>query len=304
VAIYLGIDGGGSKTSCLVGDEDSVLGSGSATGSNIVRVGEVKAKHALEAAIHQACAAANISPKQVLRSCLGMAGAGRPEMGEVVHRIVSSFVSGEVAVVGDTVTTLEAAFGGGSGIVVIAGTGSVAYGRNREGKTARAGGWGYAISDEGSGHWIGRAALAATLRARDEGETPPLLDGIMKLWGSSNHEQVVLAGNAVPPPDYATLVPLVTSAADAGDLLAKDVLARAGAELAALARTVTLRLFSGEETVPVAMSGGVFRHCATVRQSFYNNLRSAVSNAVVNTTVIDPVRGALQLARNGMPEAH
>ena len=161
VAIYLGIDGGGSKTSCLIGDETSVLGTGTGGASNVVRVGEAQARESLASAIRQACTVANLNPSQISSVCVGLAGAARTEISELVKRIVSELVPGKVKVVGDNVIALEAAFGGGPGVIVIAGTGSIAYGRNREGQTARAGGWGFAISDEGSGHWIGRTAVAA-----------------------------------------------------------------------------------------------------------------------------------------------
>jgi N-acetylglucosamine kinase-like BadF-type ATPase len=299
VAIFLGIDGGGSKTSCAIGDEASLLGSGTAGGSNVIRVGEEQARAALSAAIRQACTVANIAPAQVQRTCVGVAGAARPEVSEIVRRLIAETIPGEIEVVGDMVIALEAAFGGGPGVVVIAGTGSIAYGRNSAGQTARAGGWGFAISDEGSGHWIGRSAIAAVLRAYDEGpaEGPPLFAAMMKSWQVDTREQLVLRANSSPPPDFAALLPTVLSAADASDPTARTILTQAGAELAALAKIVIQRLFPDADTVPVAMSGGVFHNSALVRQVFYNSLRSEYSRATINPTVVDPVRGALELAR-------
>jgi glucosamine kinase len=301
VAIFLGIDGGGSRTSCVIGDETALLGSGTAGGSNVVRVGEAQAREALAAAIRQACTVASISPAQLQKTCVGVAGGARPEISEVVRRMVSEIVAGEIEVVGDMVIALEAAFGSGPGVTVIAGTGSIAYGRNFAGQTARAGGWGFAISDEGSGHWIGRAAIAAALRACDEAEAEGgqslLFESTMKAWGLTTREQFVLTANRSPAPDFAALLPAVLSAADAGDPLARTVLAQAGAELATLAKIVIRRLFPDADTVPVAMTGGVFRNSALVRQVFYNSLRSEYPRAAVNAAVVDPVRGALELAR-------
>ncbi|HSZ03259.1 MAG TPA: BadF/BadG/BcrA/BcrD ATPase family protein [Terriglobales bacterium] len=298
MSIFLGIDGGGSKTSCIIGDENSVLGTGTSAGSNVVRVGESRARESLGAAIRQACAAANISPSRIEKTCVGIAGGALPEVAGVVRRLVSEFVSGEVAVVGDMVIAMEAAFGGGPGVIVIAGTGSIAYGRNSAGQTARAGGWGFAISDEGSGHWIGRSAVAATMRAYDEAadvRSSGLLDNIMKSWGISSREQLVVAANKSP--DFAALLPAVLSAADAGDATARIVLTHAGGELATLAGIVIARLFGKRRAVPVAVSGGVFGNSATVRQVFGKRVRAAYPHASLNTTVIDPVKGALALAR-------
>ncbi|HEV2690316.1 MAG TPA: BadF/BadG/BcrA/BcrD ATPase family protein [Bryobacteraceae bacterium] len=301
--IFLGIDGGGSQTSCVIGDETSILGKGTAGGSNLIRVGEAQAREALATAIRQACTVANVNPAQINRACLGLAGAARPEICAVVRRLVSELVPGEIEVVGDMVIALEAAFGSGPGVIAIAGTGSIAYGRGPEGQTARAGGWGFAISDEGSGHWIGRAAVAAALRAHDEGENTRLLEDVMKSWRVESRERMVLLANASPPPDFSALLPAVLSASDTGDMVARTLLTQAGTELATLAKIVIRRLFPDADIVPVAMSGGVFRNCALVRQVFYNSLHSEYANASVIATVIEPVRGALELARKGARRA-
>lgn len=299
MGIFLGIDGGGSKTSCIIGDESYILGTGEAGASNVLRVGESKAREAIADAIRQACAAANIQPKQILRSCVGVAGGARPEPTQIVRRIVSDLVSGEVEVVGDMVIAMEAASGLGPGVIVIAGTGSIAYGRNETGQTARAGGWGFAISDEGSGHWIGVKAISAAMRAYDQGENTALLESTMKTWGLTTREQLIMTANASPPPDFAGLLPAVLTANDADDRTAHDILAQAGTELAGLAKIVLARLFDARAAAPVAMSGGVFRNCALVRQVFYNNLRLDYAKVVVNPTVVDPVEGALEIARRG-----
>ena len=298
MGIFLGIDGGGSKTSCIIGDENSVLGAGTSAGSNVVRVGERRARKSLGAAIRQACAAAKIKPTQIDRTCVGIAGGTLPEIAEVVHGLLSVLVSGEVVVVGDMVIAMEAAFGSGPGVIVIAGTGSIVYGRNSKGQTARAGGWGFAISDEGSGHWIGRAAVAACMRAYDEAgleSTGVLLESIMKSWGVSTPEQLVIAANRSS--DFAALFPAVLAAVDAGDATASVVLKRAAGELATLAGIAIARLFGDAEAVPVAVSGGVFSNCALVREVFFARLRSERPEVLPCETLVDPASGALALAR-------
>jgi glucosamine kinase len=298
VSIFLGIDGGGTKTSCVIGDEKSVLGTGTSAGSNVIRVGEGQARESLGAAIRQACATAKISPMQIERTCVGIAGGARPEIATIVRRLLSEIISGQIEVLGDMVIAMESAFSGGPGVMVIAGTGSIAYGRNSRGDTARAGGWGFAISDEGSGHWIGRSAIAACMRAYDQapnGTQGALLENILKSWNVTTHEQLVVAANGSS--DFAALLPAVLRAADAGDMIARDVLTQAGGELATLAEIVIGRLFSGTEAVPVAVSGGVFRHCEMVREVFYGRLRAEQPQVSLNTGVVNPAMGALQLAR-------
>jgi glucosamine kinase len=303
VAIYLGIDGGGTKTTCAVGDELSVLGTATSGGSNVTRVGEARAREALHAAVHEACAVAKVDLTQIESACVGLSGAGRAEVREAVACMMAEVIGGRMQVVSDLETTLEAAFGGEPGVITIAGTGSIAYGRDARGQTARSGGWGWAISDEGSGQWVGRRAVSAVLGAKDAGDSPPLLETILKLWKLTTFDELVRSANASPPPDFSSLFPLVLAAAEAGDRLARSVLNQAGIELAALARNVIRQLFAGVGNVPVAMSGGVFRQSEVVRKVFYNKVTSEFPQAKVDGTVVEPVRGALQLARKAAASA-
>jgi N-acetylglucosamine kinase-like BadF-type ATPase len=297
VAIYLGVDGGATKTTCAVGDGKSVLGTATAGGSNVIRLGEARAREGLHAAVRQACAVAGVAPAQLECVCVGASGAGRAEVSDVVARMMTELVPCRVQVVGDIVIALQAAFGSGPGVVTCAGTGSFAYGRGVSGQTSRAGGWGFAVSDEGSGQWIGRTAVGAGLRAQENGERPALLASIEKAWQTTSLNDLVRMANASPPPDFSALFPVVHSVANSGDVVARAVLTRAGTELAELTKSVIRRLFSGTGNVPVAMVGGVFRQSALVRQVFYNSLAAEIPNAAVNPTVVEPVLGALDLAR-------
>jgi len=301
VPYFLGIDGGGTKTTCAVGDESRLLATATAGPSNIVRVGEDHARESLHKAVRQACSAAGIRAAEIARTCVGGAGAGRPEVAEIVRSILSETVAGPIDVVGDMQTALEAAFDTGPGVVVNAGTGSFAYGRNQRGQTLRAGGWGFAIGDEGSAHWIGREAVRTVLQESEHGEDSSafietsLVHGLFKAWGVRSFLDLARAGNSVPPPDFAALFPAVVTSKDE---IARNVLREAGRELARLAEVVIGRLF-GEDlsVVPVAMTGGVFRHAELVRQVFYNELRKADPRVQVKTEVVDPVEGALRMAR-------
>lgn len=298
---YLGIDGGGTKTTCAVGDETRLVASATAGPSNIIRVGEAQTRESLQGAVRQACTAAGIAASEVARTCLGGSGAGRPELAEIVRRILAEILSTPIDVVGDMQTALEAAFDTGPGVVVNAGTGSFAYGRNPRGQTLRAGGWGFAIGDEGSAHWVGREAARAVLQESERGDDPAgfigtsLVQGLFKAWGVSSFLDLARAGNSVPPPDFAKLFPAVAASKDE---IARNVLRDAGRELARLAEVVMRKLFSkNEPVVPVAMTGGVFRHAELVRQVFYNELRKIDPRAQVQSEVVDPIEGALRMAR-------
>jgi glucosamine kinase len=300
---YLGIDGGGTKTTCAVGDEEHLLAMATAGPSNIVRVGESQARQSLQQSVRQACAAAGITPAQVSHTCVGGSGSARPELAEIVRQSLAELLPTPIDVVGDMQIALEAAFDSGPGVIVIAGTGSIAYGRDKQGTTARAGGWGFAIGDEGSAHWIGRAAVGAVLRASDRtyGTAESTLHGkfatsLCKAWGVTSLNDLARAANSCPPPDFAALFPIVAASQD---VLALQVLSKAGRELAEIAAVVTRRLFSKDEIgpVPVAMTGGVFRHAVRTRGDFYNDLCQLDSRMEINPRLVEPVEGALRMAR-------
>ncbi len=308
MAYYLGIDGGGTKTRCVLTDETAVLAKSMTGGSNIVRLGETQAREALHTAVRKVCDTVNIVPGQIRAICIGAAGAARPEIAAKIRSILAEMTP-EIAptnieVVGDTVIALEAAFGAGRGVIAIAGTGSIAYGRDVAGHTARAGGWGFAISDEGSGHWIGRSAISAILSARDQGLETALSAMVLHAWKLTAIEELVQRANSTPPPDFPRLFPIVLRAADAADAIARGLLVDAGGKLASLTATVIHRLApQGPEAtlpaalLPVAMTGSVFRQSRDVRQVFYNTLQASFPGIDVREALVDPVEGALARAR-------
>ena len=300
MSFFLGIDGGGSKTRCLVGDELSLLGAGTSSSCKVQRVGEDCARVSLSAAVNEACVQAGISPRQMARTCAGVTGAARPEISEVMRELISGMVAGEIEVVGDVEVAFEDSFGAGPGVIVIAGTGSIAYGRSDRGHAARAGGWGHAISDEGSGYWIGAEATRAALKARDRGEDSALLCKLMEAMGAKDAEEFIVQVNANPSPDFAALFPVVLLAADRGDPVASEVLERAGIELANAAEIVIQRLFGNSEEISVAAHGGVLGSSEQVRKVLANALCARYPTARLNTNEIDAARGALNRARRGM----
>ena len=297
---FLGIDGGGTKTTCAVGDETKVLAKATAGPSNIVRVGEAQTRDSLKQAVSQACAAAGITPERVLRTCVGASGAARPELAATVRRFLAEILSTSIDVVGDMEILLAAAFDTGPGVAVVGGTGSIAYGRDQLGNIARAGGWGFAIGDEGSAHWVGRSAVTAVLRAADENsqsaaQQSSLITALLKSWGAASLLDFARIANSVPPPDFASLFPAVAASQDE---LAREILINGGRELARIVALVLRRLFAATDPIPVATTGGVFRHSPTVRDSFYNELARLDGRAKVMQEIVEPVDGALQMARH------
>jgi N-acetylglucosamine kinase-like BadF-type ATPase len=298
MSLYLGIDGGGTKTACAVGDDVSLLAVETGPGSNVVRLGEEQAASGLREAISRACSAANVSPLRIQAVCVGAAGASHTDVNSAVKQMVHKILpNAEVSVVGDMVIAFEAAMDDHAGVVAIAGTGSIVYGRNESGQTARAGGWGFRISDEGSGQWIGRTAVAEVMRALDAGRETILLDRILNAWKLVSRDDLVRQANATTAPNFAELFPVVQRAAIERDATADKILNRAGAELAKLAQLVLHRLFKPSEPVRVGVAGGVFANSSMVRLAFYNSLHAAWPSAAVCFKITDPVVGALWMAR-------
>lgn len=299
---YLGIDGGGTKTRCVLADETTVLAKSTTGGSNVVRLGEAKAWEALRMAIGQVCATAKISADLIQGVCIGVAGAARPEIEAKIRGILAELVTKtsptRIEVVGDSVIALEAAFGAGPGVIAIAGTGSIVYGRDVAGRIARAGGWGFAVSDEGSGHWIGRRAISKILRAGDQGVETPLTGMVLEAWGLDVIDELVQQANSTPAPDFPRLFSTVLRAAGGGDAVARDLLSDAGTELSILAAIAIRRLSpDAPARLPVATTGSVFRQSQDVREVFYNNLRRSFPGIDVRPELTDPVDGALARAR-------
>ena len=294
---FLGIDGGGTKTRCVIGDEKSVLATGSGSGCNIVRVGEACARDSLAAAIHEACAQAGISPQQIARTCAGVAGAADDGVASLVQRVLIGIVGGAIEVIGDMEIALESAFGGASGVIVIAGTGAIAFGRNNSKQNARAGGWGRLVSDEGSGHWIGGQAIGAALRQYDGGKESHLLNELMAALDVRSVHDLAVKANSDPVPEFARLFPVVVKAEESGDVDAIEVLQRAGVQLAATAQIVIERLFLESEHVSVATHGGVFAGSVLVEDAFQAELSRLFPGAKCVDTEVDPAVGALEIAR-------
>ncbi|MCI0350214.1 MAG: hypothetical protein L0Z53_12390 [Acidobacteriales bacterium] len=300
MALYLGIDGGGTSTRCVVGDEHQVLGTATTSSAKIARVGAERAREALQAAIREACSVARINPREIVQSCIGMAGASRAEVVESVRGWAAEVVGGKIDVIGDMVVALEAAFGGAAGVIVIAGTGSICYGRNERGETARTGGGGPGVSDEGSGDWIGRRAVEAALNAGDHGKNSPLLKAVTRAWGFRDHAELQRRLNSEPVHDFAALFPPVQELVSKDEAAAK-ILRSAGKELADLAETLIHKLWPEPQRIPVAISGGVFENSALVRDTLVTHLRQDLKPAgyeiAVSFGLAEPVMGALSLAR-------
>jgi len=262
--LYLGIDGGQSSTVALIGDESGrVIGEGQGGPCNHVGASERRARFfsavgdSLRVAADQA-GIKNTADTVFTGVCAGFSGGTAdkspllPELVRAEHYLITH--DAHIALVGATA--------GGPGIITIAGTGSIAFGRNAEGVTARAGGWGYVFGDEGSAFDIARHALRAILR-HEEGWGPAssLLDAMLAATGTTCADELLHLAytDRLPRERIAALAPLVDEAARNGDPAAAEILGVAAQSLATLAAAVRRQLFKEADPVNLHFAGGVFQ---------------------------------------------
>jgi N-acetylglucosamine kinase-like BadF-type ATPase len=262
--LYLGIDGGQSSTTALIGekigdDTGRVLGTGRAGPCNHAAADEGRRKFiaAITDSVHEAAKAAGIDEPVFEAACLGLSG-GPDDKEALAKEIIRAE---HYLITHDAHIALAGATGGEPGIIVIAGTGSMVFGRNAAGMTARAGGWGYIFGDEGGAFDLVRQALRAVLR-NEEGWGPPtaLRQALLAAAGASDANQLLhrLYTDEFPRDRVAGWAKLIDQAARAGDAVASDILGSAAQQLAVLTAAVRRQLFERSGAVAVCYSGGVF----------------------------------------------
>ena len=292
---FLGVDGGQSGTTAVIGDETGrVLGGGEAGPCNHAGAGEGRAKleRAVLNSLQGACQAAGLDPDTVsfAAACFGMSG-GPEDKQDILAAILRTE---RLLVTTDAVTALAGATAHGQGIITIAGTGSIAFGRNGARVTARAGGWGYIFGDEGGAFDLVRQSLRAALRM-EEGWGPPtsLRAGLLDATGcaSANQTLHLFYTDQWPRSRVATLARLVDDAALNGDAVAREIVNRAAMELAMLAASVRRQLWKPGEPVAVAYIGGVFQSL-TLRERF-SLLVEMEAGARCGPPLYGPAEGAL-----------
>ena len=297
-SIVVGVDGGGSKTLVMVADGRGAEVVSVEAGPSAVRPDEGdRSATVLATAVRDALAAAGMSHVLPKVLCVGVAGVGRESERQALWQaLASADLAEEVVVHTDATIALDDAFAEGPGILLIAGTGSIAYGRGPTGATARCGGWGPVFGDEGSGSWIGRRALSVVTAAHDGREPETTLTGAILTAAQVNQVEDLIAWAAgASPAMLATLAPAVANAAEGGDLRANALLSIAAEELALHVRTLARRLFGDEQAAaPVAFAGGLLARGTLLRKRLEQRLKSAVPGAQLRGEEVVPVRGAVR----------
>jgi glucosamine kinase len=299
----LGIDAGGTKTVCLLADEQgTILAEGRGGGANLQAHGELEVEKVLHQVMEAALGERDVRPAAI---CLGIAGVDRPQDAEAVRGIMRRIGSkARTLVVNDALVALVAGAGEREGIVIIAGTGSIAYGRDASARAARAGGWGYLLGDEGSGFWIGRRALSAVVRAADgRGPATELTERVLVSLGLVRPSDLVHATyyRDLRRGAIAGLAPVVEDARAAGDAVASEILTQAAFELTAAAGSVITRLDMRGNVFPAILAGGIFLAIPWLANTVMRRLLEVAPRCESDVLGVEPALGAVNLA---LAEAH
>jgi N-acetylglucosamine kinase-like BadF-type ATPase len=299
--VVIGIDGGGTTTKALAaGTDGRIIGYGESGPSNYQAVGAVKAGQVVLAATQSALGDKPVTPDEYF---LGMAGVRRSDDRMALKRTITALVqSSRVTVATDAYIALAGGTVCRPGVVVIAGTGAIAFGVNRFGREACSGGWGYLLGDEGSAYDLGRRGMIAVLREADgRGAATALTGYLLDYLGLSDRmelERIVTAFYQKPTDRrlIAEFARMVTQAADAGDRMALRIVHLAARELSLAARAVLRKLEFTDGPGAVIITGGVFDAAPLVTELFTKALKRSAPGLTIARPRFKPVVGALLLA--------
>ena len=290
--VIIGLDIGGTKTRGVRFEDGVTVADESAGSSNVQNVSRE------QAALNLADLFSRIGGGQVAHVYAGAGGIDTDDDAAALAALIEPHVPGaKVTVVHDS-RLLLAAGGASTGVAVIAGTGSAAWGRNSAGEEARAGGWGYLLGDEGSGYWLGREAVRHSLRRMNQGLPADQLTEALLTACGVDHPNMLIALFHSPDTGrrfWAQQARLVVDAAAAGHPISQELLDQAGKDLAGLAAQALRKLGIGG---PVILGSGLGMNVIPLQDSFRGHL-AAVGVTDVRVLEQDPVFGILKLVSEG-----
>jgi N-acetylglucosamine kinase-like BadF-type ATPase len=300
---WLGVDGGGTNCrAVIVDDGGKVIGAGAAEAANFIRVGLEAAINHVSQAVNQACAQAGIELAEISSACVGLAGTSHPNHHrQMLAALKEALPISDITLETDARVALAGATGNKAGVVIIAGTGSIACGVNARGRFARAGGWGPTMGDEGSGSYIGRRALEAVVMAYDyRGEPTAMMEPILRHFGVSSPPELSPAIYDQPDKaqrEIAQLSKIVVEAAREGDRVAQEILKDAAIELAVAAIAVIEQLRLERDEFQVAYVGGVFEAGELILAPLREEIQHFAPRARIAPPIDPPVIGAAMMAK-------
>jgi len=295
----IGVDGGGTKTNAVVAKSNGEIVCGVQSGvSNFQRVGSEGINEVCQDILNQLEQKKKIKSNQIKYWALGLAGAGRIEDQNAVCQTVESLGFQEcVSAQSDAYIALMGAFSGRSGIIVIAGTGSICFGLDEEGNLHRSGGWGYLLGDEGSGFFVGHQGLLAALKDLDDrGEKTILRERIEQAFNLSSIDQVVrkmYIENKIQKEDIANLAPIVFECMHEGDEVANSIVTKTSRKIAKMITAVGKKMNKIEKSIEVAYIGSVFKQKDVLLPPIRIQLQNYFTDVEINEPRFEPAIGAV-----------
>jgi glucosamine kinase len=298
MSLFIGIDGGGTRTVAALTDAGGQLLAEAEGPSGRINILEPAAGAQVLAELTRSVLQAGGAGGQATSLCCALSGAGRPAARTPLEQALRAHnVAQTVLVVPDAEAALQDAFGTGPGLLVICGTGSIAWGRSEAGDLARCGGWGWLLGDEGSGYAIGIAAVRAALRSRDgRAAETPLFGLVLEHAGVTDPDALIRWGAAATRADIAALAPAVIEAA-ALDPTAAGIVETATRELAEHVAALHARLGPWAGPVPIAFTGGLIALGRPLRQALESELSEWTLDLALLDRAVDAALGAAALAR-------
>lgn len=301
MAYFLGLDAGATRTRCVLADNEKILARASSGTIKIMRRPVEDAERNLDALLRDIAAESGISLDSIACTCVGLAGISVPRVADWVRNELHVRVGGEILLAGDEEIALEAAFSGGSGVMVAAGTGSNLIGRASNGQRVHVGGWGPVVADEGSGNWIGKRAIRAVFDASDRDEETLLMKKVQEAWELERVIDLVDVANRIPGPQFSKLTPIVVECAQRGDADAIRILEQAGYFLGTFAVLTARRVVklepAGAPPPEVAFAGSILSRISAVREAMIASIHRELPGIQIRSEAVDPVLGALWRAR-------
>jgi len=295
----LGFDGGGTKTECVLMDAAGKIVARTVSGpSNPYRVGVESAAREIEKAADLCLKEAGLGRNAVAAIGAGLAGTGDPKLKEgMCASLEASFPGAAVSIFTDLETALAAA-GEGPVIVLVAGTGSAAIGRNAQGQIWRTGGQGPRLGDDGSAFDIGSRAVARAMRERERKGTESVLGmKILEQLGCASWKELQERADEQPDHVFPLVFPIVAAAADAGDEAAREILLQAAGELSSLVNAVAEHAGQGQEKIMIVKMGGMVGRCGYFDAQLDAALKQVLPEAEIGELRMSPAEAAARAAR-------
>ncbi len=299
--LFLGVDGGGTKTHIVLLDhQKEPVCEGFAGPSNPLRVGVETAVSNIMQAVDAACDKAHKNPGDIVAATLGLAGVRRLDLRESVRRrIIETLGTKKVQVVTDAEIALYGTTLGKAGLVIISGTGSVCFGQDEKGQQAMAGGWGPIAGDEGGGISIATQALQAIAKALDGRGKPTKLSEVgAEYFRASTPEDLVVAiySPQMDNKKLAGFARYVVETAHKGDEIAIEILSVAGFELGLAAFAVLKKLNLHNKKVPIGMVGSIFKAGELLTKPLLETVHSYAPKPYLQEPILIPANAAAVMA--------